>query len=185
MELSKNQVVTGECRLSFVNLFEPKAVKEGDDAKYSVTAIIPKTDTKTIEAIKAAIQAAAEAGKDKHFGGRIPTNVIGISTFKDGDTEVDDMGDLKNIKYPEYKNSYYIRLSTKRKPVVLNTDKTPIINDPNGEVIYSGCYGRVSMSFFTYSGDGRRGISAGLNNVMKTRDGEPLVNTLSGDEFGE
>ena len=103
MSLDKNQVVTGECRLSFVNLMEPKAFREGDEPKYSVTAIIPKTDTKTIAAIKAAIQAAAEKGAQKHFGGRVPTNVA--NTFKDGDTEVDDMGDLKNIKYPEYKNS--------------------------------------------------------------------------------
>lgn len=178
MALDKNQVVTGECRLSFVNVFEPKAMKEGDEPKYSITAIIPKSDTKTIEAIKAAIQAAAERGAQKHFGGRVPTNVN--STFYDGDTAVDDMGDLKNIKYPEYKGNYFIRLSTKKRPIVLNADRQEII-DPTE--VYSGCYGRVSMTFFAYSGDGRRGVSAALNNVLKTRDGEPLTSMLSGDEF--
>lgn len=178
MALDKNQVVTGECRLSFVNVFEPKAMKEGDEPKYSITAIIPKSDTKTIQAIKAAIQAAAEKGAQKHFGGRVPTNVN--STFYDGDTAVDDMGDLKNIKYPEYKGNYFIRLSTKFRPKVLNADRQEII-DPTE--LYSGCYGRVSMTFFAYSGDGRRGVSASLNNVMKTRDGEPLTSMLSGDEF--
>lgn len=178
MSLNKNQVVTGECRLSFVNVFEPKAVKEGDEPKYSITAIIPKTDTKTVEAIKAAIQYAAEQGAQKHFGGRVPQNVN--NTFKDGDTEVDDLGELKNIKYPEYKGNYFIRLSTKNRPLVLNADRQEII-DPME--IYSGCYGRVSMTFFAYSGDGRRGVSAVLNNVMKTRDGEPLTSMLKGDEF--
>ena len=168
MNLDKNQVVTGECRLSFVNLMEPKAFKEGDEPKYSVTAIIPKTDTKTVEAIKAAIQAAAEKGAQKHFGGRVPTNVA--NTFKDGDTEVDDMGDLKNIKYPEYKGSYFIRLASKNRPKVLDANRQEII-DPTQ--VYSGVYGRVSMTFFAYSGDGKRGVSAGLNNVMITRDGEP------------
>ena len=178
--LNKNQVVTGECRLSFVNVFEPKAVKEGDVPKYSLTAIIPKSDVKTVEAIKAAIKAAAEAGAQKHFGGRIPTNVN--HTFKDGDTEVDDLGELKNIKYPEYKGNYYIRLSSKNKPRVLDANRQEII-DPTE--IYSGVYGKVSMTFFAYSGDGRRGVSASLNNVMKTRDGEPLTSALTGDEFGE
>ena len=178
--LNKNQVVTGEARLSFVNLFEPKAIGDNEIPKYSVTVIIPKSDTKTIEAIKAAIQAAAEAGAQKHFGGRVPTAVN--NTFKDGDTDVDDMGDLKKNKYPEYANSMVIRVSTKFKPKVLNANRQEII-DPTE--VYSGMYGRVSMTFFAYSGDGKRGVSAALNNVMKTRDGEPLTSQLSGDEFGD
>ena len=178
--MTNTQVVTGKCRLSFVNLFEPKAMKEGDTPKYSVTAIIPKSDTKTIEAIKAAIQAAAENGAQRHFGGRVPTNVN--NTFKDGDTETDDLGELQKNKYPEYANSYYIRLSTKFKPKVLDANRQEII-DPTE--IYSGCYGRVSMTFFAYSGDGKRGVSASLNNVMKLEDGEPLTNMLKGDEFDE
>ena len=63
--MNKNQVVTGEVRLSFVNLFEPRAMKEGDEPKYSVTAIIPKSDTKTVEAIKAA---GYKPGKDVCLG---------------------------------------------------------------------------------------------------------------------
>lgn len=178
--MTNTQVVTGKCRLSFVNLFEPKAMKEGDVPKYSVTAIIPKSDTKTIEAIKAAIQAAAEAGAQRHFGGRVPTNVN--NTFKDGDTETDDLGELQKNKYPEYAGNYYIRLSTKFKPKVLDANRQEII-DPTE--VYSGCYGRVSMTFFAYSGDGKRGVSASLNNVMKVEDGEPLTNMLKGDEFDE
>ena len=179
MELSKTQVVTGKCRFSFVNVFEPKAMREGDEPKYSLTLIIPKSDTKTVEAIKAAIRAAAEAGAQKHFGGRVPTEVS--HTFKDGDTEKDDMGDLKKVKYPEYADSYFIRVSTKRKPKVLDVNKNEIL-DPTE--VYSGCYGRASITFFAYSGE-KRGVSAALNNVQKVEDGTPLVNTLSGDEFGE
>ena len=178
--MNKTSVVTKECRLSFVNLVEPKAMKEGDTPKYSVTAIIPKTDTATVNAINAAIQAAVEAGAQKHFGGRIPAQVN--HTFKDGDTATNDMGELYKEKYPEYAGCYFIRLATKFKPVILNADKTEL-NDPTE--IYSGMYGRVSMTFFAYSGDGKRGVSAVLNNVMKTRDGEPLTTRLSGDEFDD
>lgn len=180
MSIGDTQVITGECRLSFVNLFEPRTFRETDTPKYSVTIIVPKSDEKTVKAIKTAIQKAAEKGAQKHFGGRVPTNVA--NTFKDGDTETDDMGDLVNIKYPEYKGCYYMRLQTKFKPKVLNKERQEII-DPTE--VYSGCYGRVSLTCFAYSGDGKRGVSACLNNVMKTRDGEPLTSQLSGDEFGE
>lgn len=188
--LSKNQVVTREVRLSFVNLAEPKKIGENDkEAKYSVTCIIPKVNEKgeehpTVTAIKAAIQAAAEAGAQKHFGGRVPTNVK--NTFYDGDTAEDDLGVKKCEKYPEYKGNYFIRVSTKFRPKVLDQDRQEIL-DPEKirETLYSGCYGRVSMTFFAYSGDGGRGVSAVLNNVMFTRDGEHLTSQLSGDEFGE
>jgi hypothetical protein len=178
--MTNTQVVTGKCRFSFVNIFEPRAMKDGDEPKYSLTVIIPKSDTKTVEAIKAAIQAAAENGAQRHFGGRVPTNVN--HTFKDGDTETNDMGDLQKEKYPEYEGNYYIRLSTKFPPKVLDANRNEIL-DPTE--VYSGCYGRVSMTFFAYSGDGKRGVSACLNNVQKLEDGDPLTNRLSGDEFGE
>jgi hypothetical protein len=180
--LSDTQVVTGEVRLSYVNVFEPRKIGENDkEAKYSLTILIPKNTPegqKTIANIKAAIQKAAEKGAQKHFGGRIPTNVS--HTLKDGDTEVDDLGDLKNIKNPELVGNMYMRLSTKFPPKVLNAERQEIINPLE---IYSGCYGRVSLTTFAYSGDGRRGVSAVLNNVMMTRDGEPLTSQLSGEEF--
>ena len=40
--------------------------------------------------------------------------------------------------------------------------------------VYSGCYGYVSINFFAFNNAGNRGIAAGLNNVLKTRDGAYL-----------
>lgn len=181
--LNTTQVVTSEVRLSYVNVFKPTKFKETDEAKYSVTILIPKgtvAGQKTIADIKAAIKAAAEKGASKHFGGRIPTNVS--HTLKDGDTEVDDLGELKSIKNPELVGHMYMRLSTKFPPKVLNAQRQEIL-DPLE--VYSGMYGRVSLTTFAYSGDGRRGVSAVLNNVLITRDGEPLVGRLTGNEFDE
>ena len=39
------------CRFSYLHCWEPDSVN-GGDPKYSVSAIIPKSDTKTINAIK-------------------------------------------------------------------------------------------------------------------------------------
>lgn len=182
--LTECQVVTGEVRLSYVNLFEAKKFNETDkDAKYSVTILIPK-DTedgkKTIARIQAAIRKAAEKGAQKHFGGRVPTNVS--HTLRDGDTETDDIGDLKNIRNPELKGHMFMHLSTKFAPKVLDANRQEILNPLE---IYSGCYGKVSLTCFAYSNAGKRGISAVLNNVMKTRDGDPLTSMLTGSEFDE
>jgi len=181
--LNDNQVVTGEVRLSYVNVFEARKFKDTDkEAKYSLTILIPKNTPdgqKTIASIRQAIQKAAEKGAQKHFGGRIPQNVN--HTLRDGDTETDDLGDLKNVKSPELAGHMYMRLSSKFAPKVLNAQRQEIINPLE---IYSGCYGRVSLTCYAYSGDGKRGISAVLNNVMMTRDGDPLTSHLSGDEFG-
>ena len=43
------KVVTGVCRFSYANLWEAKAMDENSKPKYSVSLIIPKSDTKTIE----------------------------------------------------------------------------------------------------------------------------------------
>jgi len=182
--LNDTQIVTGEVRLSYVTLFEARKISEKDkEAKYSVTILIPK-DTpagqKTIADIKMAIKKAAEKGAQKHFGGRIPTNLDVISTLRDGDAAVNDLGELKNIKNPELTGMMYMRLASKFAPKVLNAQKQEILNPLE---VYSGIYGKVSMTLFAYSGEGRRGISAVLNNVMITRDGEPLTSMLTGDEF--
>lgn len=42
-----------------------------------------------------------------------------------------------------------------------------------GEV-YSGCYARVSLNLYAFNVDGNKGIAAGLNNVQKLGEGEPL-----------
>ena len=48
------KVITGpNTTFSYLNCFEPKAI-QGGTPKYSVSLIIPKSDTKTIEKIKAA-----------------------------------------------------------------------------------------------------------------------------------
>ena len=41
------------------------------------------------------------------------------------------------------------------------------------EDVYSGCYGAVSFNFYSFNKVGT-GIAAGLNSVLKVKDGEPL-----------
>ena len=51
-------------RWSYANVWEPKSIN-GGTPKYSVSLIIPKSDTKTIAKIQAAIEAAYKEGEAK------------------------------------------------------------------------------------------------------------------------
>ena len=168
------KVVTGKVRLSYVHLFEPYASFEGNDAKYSTVILVPKSDKKTVAAIKAAQQAALEAGKAK-FNGAIPKNWK--NTFRDGDDE-DQVDHERN---PEYKGHYFMTVSNKQRPGVVDRSLNPIMDQSE---VYSGCYARVSMNAFAFNVSGNKGVSFGLNHVQKLADGDPLGNiTKAEDDF--
>ncbi|RGU84257.1 DUF2815 family protein [Ruminococcus bromii] len=153
------KVVTGEVRFSYVNVFEPKSIN-GSDEKYSVSLLIDKRDTKTIEAIERAIEAAKQAGVAK-FGGKIPP-VLKLP-LRDGDAERPDD--------ENYAGKMFVNANCKTKPGLIEKNGMEIINTAE---FYSGCYGKASVTFYAFNSNGNKGIACGLNNIMKTRDGEPL-----------
>ena len=146
-------------RFSYAHVFEPHAINDGDKPKYSVSCIIPKDDTTTIETINKAIQQALEDGKSK-FGGKIPTKYK--NPLRDGDEERDD---------DAYKNSYFFNANSSNAPQVVDKSRQPILDQ---EEFYSGCYGYVSVTFYAFNSNGNKGVACGLNNIMKTKDGESL-----------
>ena len=153
------KIVTGEVRFSYVNVFEPKSIN-GSDEKYSVSLLIDKRDTKTIEAIERAIEAAKQAGVAK-FGGKIPP-VLKLP-LRDGDTERPDD--------ENYAGKMFVNANCKTKPGLIEKNGMEIIDTTE---FYSGCYGKASVTFYAFNSNGNKGIACGLNNIMKTRDGEPL-----------
>ena len=159
MENAVTKVVTEEVRFSYLNVFEPKAINGGDE-KYSVSLIIPKTDTKTIKAVNNAVEAAKQAGISK-FGGKIPSSLK--LPLRDGDVDREDD--------ENYKGCYFINANCHTQPGLIYKNGQKIIDSTD---LYSGCYGRASITFYAFNSNGNRGIACGLNNLMKTRDGEPL-----------
>ena len=161
-------VTTGECRLSYVNVFKPYAHQVGQDPKFSVTMLIPKTDIKTLQAIKAAIDAAKQLGVSTKWNGQNPPQVPTPLYDGDGYRPSDGMpfGD-------ECKGCMVITASAKAEypPQVVGLDRQPIVNQSD---VYSGMYGYVNINFFAYNSVGKKGIGCGLNAVMKSRDGEVL-----------
>ena len=159
MDNSKTKIITGKVRFSYANLWEPKSINGGDE-KYSVSLIIPKSDTKTIDEIKAAIEAAKQEGKAK-FGGKIPANLK--SPLRDGDA--DRTGD------EAYKNCYFVNANSKDKPQIVDKNVKPVLDQSE---VYSGCYGKASITFYAFNTNGNKGIACGLQNIQKLADGEPL-----------
>lgn len=159
------QITTGKVRFSYCSLFEPRAAVAGGQETYSVTLLIDKGDKFTLDKIKAAIEEAKQNYLQKNSGKKLPTGLK--TTLHDGDGERPNGGDFG----PECAGCYVITVSSKNKPVLVDKNKTPI-TDPQD--LYSGCYGRAIINFFVYDTNGNKGISAGLNGVMKLHDGEPL-----------
>ena len=162
---SKTQITTGKCRLSYVSVFEPKLMPDGMTEKYSVTLLIPKADKRTLAKIQTAQDAAVAAFKAKNPGKRLPANLP--TTLHDGD-DVKENGDEYG---PECCGHMVMTVTSKRKPVIVYADKTPMTEELE---MYSGCYGKAVINFFVYDTAGKIGITAGLNGVMKLEDGDPL-----------
>ena len=156
------KVITGPNTYAIV--WQPKSIN-GGAPKYSVSLIIPKSDTVTVEKVKAAIQAAYEEGESKLKGNgkTVPALSVIKTPLRDGDTERPDD--------PAYANAYFINANSATAPGIVDADRQPIIDTSE---VYSGVYGRASINFYAFNSNGNKGIACGLNNLQKIRDGEPL-----------
>lgn len=170
--MSNTRVITGEVRLSYANIWEPKSIN-GSDPKYSVSLLIPKSDTATVKAIETAIEEALQAGIGK-FGGKIPPRGSLKLPLRDGDTEREDEA---------YAGHYFLNANSKNPPQVVDASVAPILDRAE---VYSGCYGRVSITFYAFNTNGNKGVAVGLGNIQKLRDGEPLGggNVSAESDFG-
>lgn len=159
------KVITGvNTRWSYVNAWEAKSIN-GGAPKFSVSLIIPKTDTKTIEKIQATIQAAYEEGQGKLKGNgkSVPALSVLKTPLRDGDAERPDD--------EAYADAYFINANSATAPGIVDADRNPILDRSE---VYSGVYGRASINFYAFNSNGNKGIACGLNNLQKIRDGEPL-----------
>ena len=159
------KVITGpNTRWSYANVWEAKSIN-GGAPKFSVSLIIPKTDAVTIEKIKKAMQAAYEEGASKLKGTSkyLPELEDLKLPLRDGDKE--RKGD------PTYAGCMFINANSSAAPGIVDADRQPILERSE---VYSGVYGRASITLYAFNSNGNRGIACGLNNLQKIRDGEPL-----------
>lgn len=169
MNNQNNTKVIVPCRFSYLHCWEPDSVN-GGDPKYSVSAIIPKSDTKTVNAIKAAIEQAKKDSVSK-WGGKVPANLK--LPLRDGDIDRPDD--------EAYAGCYFFNANSRQAPQVVDSKVQPILDQSE---VYSGCHGKISVTFYGYNSNGNRGIAAGLGNIQKLKDGESLGGrTSAADDF--
>jgi hypothetical protein len=164
-------VVTGKVRLSYVHLSTPYASKQGGEPKYSITILVPKSDIATKQRIDAAINAAIQEGVSSKWNGVRPP-VLAIPVYDgDGVRPSDGMpfGD-------ECKGHWVFAASSKQAPEMVDISMQKILSAIE---IYSGIYARVSVRFYAYAANGKKGIGCGLGPVQKLEDGEPLGGRVS------
>ena len=172
------KVITGpKTVFSYLNVNEPKTPLGGGTPKYSVSLIIPKSDTVTIAKIRAAIKAAYEEGESKLKG-----NSKFVPDLEDLKTPLRD-GDKDRKGDEAYANAYFVNANSTTKPGVVDGDHQPIIDTSE---LYSGIIGRASISFYAYNSNGNKGIACGLNNLQKLSDGTPLGgHSRAEDDFAD
>ncbi|MCR4442168.1 MAG: DUF2815 family protein [Peptococcaceae bacterium] len=170
-------VTTGQVRLSYVHLFKPYANQPGQEPKYSVTILLPKSDIATKQRIDAAIQSAIQQGINSKWNGVRPPHIK--TPIWDGDG-VRQNGEPFG---PECKGHWVFTASSKQQPAVVDTSIQPILNQSE---VYSGIYARVNINFFPFNTNGNRGIGCGLGPVQKLADGEPLGGQITAEAaFGD
>ena len=162
--VNPTKIITGVCRLSYANIWQAKSIN-GGTPKYSTSVLIPKSDTKAVAKIKAAIQAAYDEGESKLKGNSrtVPTLASLKSPLRDGDTERPDD--------EAYAGHWFLNANSNTAPGVVDANREPIFDTSE---IYSGVYARASLTFYAFNSNGNRGIACGLQNIQKVRDGESL-----------
>lgn len=177
--LSARRVRTGEVRLSYAHIWEPRPADSDDPnskAKYGTAILIPKTDTATIQLIEQAVDTAIQEGAGK-FGGKIPPKATLKLPLRDGDLEKPDD--------PVYAGHYWLNANSVSAPQIVKLAGGRAVPVTDQDEVYSGAYASVTVEFYAFSGKAK-GIAAGLGNILKLRDGEALSGGASAnDDFGD
>lgn len=88
---------------------------------------------------------------------------------------------VRKYKDEAYKGHYFINANSNTPPQIVDRAVKPILDRSE---VYSGCYARVSLSFYAFNSNGNKGVACGLGNIQKVRDGEPLGGrTNAADDF--
>lgn len=163
-----NIVVTPEFQMLWPNLFTPRAVKikgkETGKPKYGLSMLLDPSEIGDLKTAAKAVALAKWPGRtlsELHF------------PFANGDKlEAAQAEQGRDGKF--YGGRIVLKASSKFKPVVVDTHRKDIIDHSR---LYSGAYGYAELNFVAYDGVGQNpdGVTAYVNFVMKSRDGDRIA----------
>ena len=159
------RITTPKFRVSFPSVFEPHAAIEGGPLRYSISMIFDKA-TDLTEMKSACLQAIkAKWGEDKN---KWPSDLR--KPFRKGSEKT-------LAGYDD--DTVFVRASSEYRPGVLNEYKEPMAR---AEDLYAGCYARASLNAYAYDKAGNKGVTFGLNNIIKVADGDRLDSRVTAEE---
>jgi len=159
-------------RLSFPNLFQTSCYGGEDTGKYDATFILDKKlhAKEIVDIEKGIANIVRDQLKGKHPG-------ADRTCLKDGD----------ETEREEQQGAYVIKASTKRRPLVLDRDKSPLTEEDNK--IYAGCYVNGIITLWAQNNAYGRRINASLEGIQFSSHGEPFGPPAIGvnefDAFGD
>jgi hypothetical protein len=156
-------------RLSFPSLFKHGSFNNESTGKFEATFILDEKEH--ADAIKQLKTEMARLIKEDLKGSKLSSDRLCLKKNDDEDR-------------PEYKGMLTIKSSTKKRPMLINRDKSPVTEEDN--VLYAGCYVNAIVSLWAQdNGYGKR-INAQLDGIQFVRDGEPFGEAgISSDAFDD
>ena len=139
-------------RLSFPSLFQHAQYKGESLEKYECTLLVEK-ETPMAEQIQKAIKEAGTESLGKDWS-------KAKLCLQDGDDK----------DYDGYANMWALKATTKKRPLVIDRDKSPLTEDDN--VIFAGCYVNAKISIYAYRNQNGDFVAAQLEAVQFAKEGE-------------
>lgn len=142
-------------RLSFPQIWSPKAFNEGQEAKFSANFLLDKDrDKEQIDNLKKAIKQAVTA----EWGG---ANVKNLQVF---------LGNGEDKAYDGYENAMYVSSSSRNRPTIIDRDRTPLVEEDGRP--YAGAYVNAAISIWVMNNKWGNRISCNLVAIQFVKDGE-------------
>lgn len=176
-------IITPEFRMLFPNLFEARAVmlegKPTGDPKFGLTMLFSPEVSEGITVLK---QKALTVARAKWPARDFKENSIRFP-FKNGDAAAAEQA-KRSRDGSFYVGMVVLKSSSKFRPQVVDRTGAEIMDASR---LYSGCYGHAEVNFVAYSGvaGGQDGVTAYVNFVMKTRDGDRIAARQATDVFAD
>ena len=169
------KVLTPRFRVSFPNVFQARAIQEGQDPFFSVQMLMPKVfdneiDKEAFLNMRRAVQKAIHNkwGKDKT---KWPANMR--LPFRDGTEKEGFEGYGADM--------IFVNAKSKMKPGIIDQRKKERTDDAD---FYAGCYARATLTTYAYNKMGNIGVAFGLQNLQFMGDGEAFSGrTKAVDDF--
>jgi hypothetical protein len=156
------EIVLQNVRLSFPDLFKPRAFQPGMPEKYKATFLVPKADKRQIKIVEDAILEEAKLKWPKNAEKMIASIRGNANKFNWQDGETKD--------YDGYEGMMSLAAGSLTRPLVIDRDKSPLTSEDGKP--YAGCYVNAKVDIFAYDSNGNKGVSAKLLVVQFVKDGE-------------